>query len=170
MAEKERDARPLWRRFLVPKFTMAYMVRLLIVAVAAVLVFTFVCRPYIIDGSSMKPTYPDSGFMLSNEMVFWFRDPKIGEVVIARANKDTSYLKRVVGTAGDRIQWRAGVLYRNGEPVSEPYVNYPCDWNTEEIVVQPGHTYVVGDNRSMPQSAHRHGQVINRRITGVPLW
>jgi len=170
VTEKERDPRPLWRRFLIPKFTVGYCVRLLIVAAAAVAFFSIVCRPYLIDGSSMKPTYPDSGFMLSNEMVFWFRDPRVGEVVITRVNKDTSYLKRVVGVAGDHIQWRAGVLYRNGEPVTEPYVKSKCDWDTEETVVQPGHTYVVGDNRSMPESAHRHGQVINRRITGVPLW
>lgn len=153
-----------------PKFTVGYAIRLLIVIVAAVLFFSLICRPYIIDGSSMKPTYPDSGFMLSNETAFWFRDPQVGEVVIARVNKNTSYFKRVVGVAGDRIQWRGGVLYRNGKPMSETYVKCQCDWESEETVVQPGHTYLVGDNRSMPQDVHRHGQVINRRITGVPLW
>jgi len=164
------DSRPFWRRFLIPKITPFFIIRLTIVIVAAVLFFSFVCRPYIIDGSSMKPTYKDSGFMLSNEAVFWFRDPRPGEVVIARASKDTSYLKRVVGVAGDRIQWRGGILFRNGEPLTEPYVIYPCEWETAEVVVQPGHCYVVGDNRSMPESIHRHGQVMNRRITGVPLW
>ena len=71
---------------------------------------------------------------------------------------------------GDVIEWRDGRLIRNGEVVDEPYVKLPCEWNSEPVKVEPGHYFVVGDNRSMNKRNHRHGQLLARRIVGVPSW
>jgi len=167
MANDERSA---LSRFLFPDFTWWYFLRVALVAAAAFLFFSFVCRPFIIDGASMLPTYPSSGVLFSWNVPYWFGTPKRGDVVIARINHNKSYLKRVVALPGDRVQWRSGALYVNGEPQHEPYVVYPCEWNNEEVVVAPGYVFVVGDNRSMPQREHNHGQISVKRIIGRALW
>ncbi len=167
------DPRPWWKRFLFPKLTAGYLIRLGVLAVLAVVFFSFICQPFVINGASMMPTYPEHGFMLSWNVGYMMHSPEIGDVVIVRVNDSTSYLKRVVALAGDRVCWRNGRLMVNGEALDEPYVVYSCDWDSsdeDDIVIEPDHAYVVGDNRSMPRRNHVHGQVALKRIKGVPLW
>lgn len=78
-------------------------------------------------------------------------------------------LKRVIGLEGDTIEFRSGTLFRNNRPVDEPYVVLPCDWSTPPRTVSPNHIYVMGDNRSIPFSAHAGGEIDSRRIFGRPL-
>ena len=156
--------------FLFPKLSWKYLIRLLIIAGLAFIVFGYLFRPMILNGGSMLPTYPESGFLFSWNGAFWFLTPQLGEVVICRFTDDIYYLKRIVGVPGDVIEWRDGRLIRNGEVVDEPYVKLPCEWNSEPVKVEPGHYFVVGDNRSMNKRNHRHGQLLARRIVGVPSW
>jgi len=68
------------------------------------------------------------------------------------------------------VEFRDGTLYVNGVEQIEPYVQLGCDWNLASRVVEPGHCYVVGDNRSMPMDQHRFGQTAVTRVVGAPLW
>jgi len=156
--------------FFCPKITKKYCLRVAIVAIIAYIVFGFLCNPFIIDGESMMPTYPKHGCMLSWNGAYWFKPPAIGDVIIARFNSRIAYLKRIVALPGDTVQWIDGTLYRNGEPMNEPYVKYSSNWNSELITVEPAHVYVVGDNRGMNRDEHKHGQLKINRIIGVPLW
>ena len=65
---------------------------------------------------------------------------------------------------------RNGTLYVNGKAQEEPYVRYISDWNLPPRKVEPGHYYVVGDNRSQPIEQHRFGQVLASKIAGSPLF
>lgn len=62
----------------------------------------------------------------------------------------TSYIKRVIGIAGDHIKIDNGKVYRNGEELNEPYV--PEGTKTEgrvyyDIIVPEGYVFAMGDNR-----------------------
>jgi signal peptidase I len=119
----------------------------------------------------MVPTYESGQFVLCWRLRYVFREPRLGDVVMVRlAGPKVMYLKRIVALAGDTVAFRAGRLVRNGDPVSEPYVQGPCDWELAERTVEPGHVYVVGDNRSMPMDGHKFGQVSVKRLEGGPLW
>ncbi len=118
----------------------------------------------------MLPTYPPSGLTFVWCGAFWFEEPKIGDVIAARLDDDVAFLKRIVGVSGDRLQWIDGKLWRNGEKVHEPYVAFESDWQSEEIIVDAGYFYIVGDNRSMPFKEHIKGQLLKRRVIGAPLW
>ncbi len=76
------------------------------------------------------------------------------------------YLKRVVAFPGETVEFKDGVLFVNGQPLQEPYVNGPCNWNLPPREVEPGQVYLVGDNRSMPMEQHDFGQTSERRIVG----
>lgn len=83
-----------------------------------------------IDGPSMEPTLQHGdrvvvakmlyGLFLpwANEAVMTWGAPHLGDVVIVKSPADeVDIVKRVVGVPGDVIELRAGLLYRNGEPV-----------------------------------------------------
>ena len=91
-------------------------------------------------------------------------------MVILRYADRVYFLKRIVGLPGDTIEFRNGTLYVNGKAQEEPYVRYISDWNLPPRKVEPGHYYVVGDNRSQPIEQHRFGQVLASKIAGSPLF
>ena len=160
-----------WKSFLCPKFTRAYGIRLLAVALTATLVFGFVLIPFRIHGHSMAPTYRDGGFNFCNKLRYVFADPKPQDVVAIRlAGRSIVLLKRVVALEGDIVEFRKGRLYVNQRAVDEPYVRDPFAWNLPPRRVAAGRVYVVGDNRRVPMDRHRFGQTRLDRIIGGPLW
>lgn len=153
-----------------PKASRMFLLRVLCVALGAWIIFKFIFLPLVIRGGSMKPTYPERGFLFCFAPVKYFSKPSYGDVVIMRYGKGVMLLKRVVGLPGDRIQIKKGVLYRNGEKIHEPYVNGPCSWELPERVVSEDHFYLVGDNRAVPMERHIFGEMHQRYYAGVPLW
>lgn len=158
------------KEFFLPRLNRRFFLRLLILAVVCWGVFGFLLKPFIIYGESMLPTYPAHGVTLGWCGAYWFSDIKVGDVIIARFDDQTAYLKRVVGMSGDTMEWVDGRLKRNGDFLDESYVVYSSDWNSSPILVDEGYIYVVGDNRSMKRDYHRHGQLLKSRVIGVPLW
>jgi signal peptidase I len=99
----------------------------------------------------------------------WGSEPKRGDIAVFKLPKDnsTDYIKRVIGLPGDRIQVVEGVLRINGQPVKRERIeDYETQdafglthrvierdgdrgyWdNTYEYKVQPGHFFMMGDNR-----------------------
>lgn len=158
-------------KFLFPKLNRRLGLRVAIVAFLAYASFGYICLPMKVRGISMVPTYHDRGFNFCWRPAAWFQTPQRGDVVMIRyAGKRVALFKRIVGMPGDSIAFKSGVLFRNNEPVDEPYVKGPCDWNLDVRVVSPDCVYVVGDNRSVDRDMHLFGEVKSSRILGVPLW
>ncbi len=158
--------------FLFPKFDRRHLIRLAVIAAVALVYFGLICRPCFIQGESMMPTYGRNGLTFCWCPAYWFRKPKVGDIVIIRM---TGYkvliLKRIVALEGDTVEFRKGVLYVNGEPLKESWKTLgPCDWELPRRTVEEGCAYVVGDNRSMDMESHVFGQVPKSRILGVPTW
>jgi signal peptidase I len=91
-------------------------------------------------------------------------------VAIRFAGDRVLLLKRIIGLAGDTVEFRNGALFVNGEWVKEHYARTPSDWNLAPRRVEPGKLYVVGDNRDVPLDRHQMGQVDRDRIIGGVLW
>lgn len=153
-----------------PKAAKKFIIRVLCVALGAFLIFKFILLPLVIRGGSMNPTYPERGFIFCFAPAKYLFKPERGDVVIMRYGKGVMLLKRVIGLPGDRIAFRKGVLYRNGEAVQEPYATKPCSWELPERVVSQGHFYLVGDNRSVSMEEHIFGEMSQQYYAGVPLW
>ena len=119
----------------------------------------------------MEPTYRDGSFTVCWRLRYLFSSPEPGDVVMVRlTGTRTMYFKRVVALAGDTVEFRGGVLFVNGRRREEPYVKHRQPWDLAPRVVDPGHVYVVGDNRGVPMDNHPFGQTEVRRIVGGPLW
>jgi len=130
--------------------------------VVAILVRAFVLQTFYIPSESMEHTLNINDRVLVNKLVYDFRDPRRGEIVVFNSPQswrgdpsETDFIKRVIGVGGDRVvccdaQHRLTV---NGQALDEPYLdhddgpNLPAAPNTFDIVVPKGRLWVMGDNR-----------------------
>lgn len=159
------------KKFLFPKISRYYILRVAAVTFFAYFFFSFICIPVKIRGISMEPNYHDGSFNLIWRPVYFYRLPHVAEVVGVRlAGRNVMLLKRVVALEGDMVEFRKGKLMVNGKERNEPYLKYPGKWDLAPRKVEKGKVYVVGDNRDMPLKNHVFGQTDVDRIVGVALW
>lgn len=171
------------------------------IVLALVLRWTLI-EPYVIPSGSMLPNLLVHDHILVNKLahglrfpfseswlVYWSR-PQRGEIVVFKypRSKDTFFVKRVVGIAGDTIEVRAGQLIINGNPIDRnsvepnqiPFEGEQFDYFWEELEgvrfmsrsykslssidfgpekVPEGHFMVVGDNRDQSSDSRIWGFV-----------
>mgnify|MGYP001055848125 CR=1 FL=1 len=162
---------PWWIWLIVGRRPKRTLLRAAVLAVVLVVVFRYILLPVRVQGISMWPTYRDRQWGLVNRLAYAWSEPRRGDVVCVRftAGERVMLLKRVVALPGETVGFRNGRLYVNGQPVDEPYVRTPCDWEEPERRLNANEYYVVGDNRSMPQEDHLHGITERWRIVGKLL-
>ena len=158
------------RAFFFPKMARTFLIRVIIVILTAWCFFKFICLPLVIQGESMLPTYPSSGFMFCWAPTYWFRSPRRGDIVIMRYGRGAMLLKRVIALPGDIVAFKDGRLILNGKEVAEPYIKGPSDWSRLERTVERNLSYLAGDNRSVPMQQHVFGEMHKRYLKGAPLW
>jgi signal peptidase I len=159
------------KAFLFPEINLRFLIRVGLVAAVAFVCFTQILIPFRVHGHSMAPTYRNGDFNFCNRLYTLFSTPSRHDVVAIRyAGTRVMLLKRILALEGETVAFRLGLLHVNGKPVYEPYVAAPYDWELEPRTVEPGHVYVVGDNRRVPMLTHDFGQTPITRIIGAPLW
>ncbi len=135
-----------------------------IAVLVAVLVKAFIVQTFFIPSGSMEHTLNIDDRVLVNKLVYDFRDPHRGEIVVFVAPNEwrsipteEDFIKRVIGVGGDHVvccdaQGRISVngksldetyLYRDGAGVSDPPSRDAFD-----VVVPNGRLWVMGDHRS----------------------
>src|SRR5260370_16689348 len=84
-------------------------------------------QPVKVEGTSMMPSLEDQERIFVNKFVYRLEPISRGDIVVFRYPRDPSksYIKRVVGAAGDRIRIDGGQVYVNGEALDEDYVPPP---------------------------------------------
>ena len=93
---------------------------------------------------------------------------------ILELNK-TSYIKRVIGIAGDHIEIKNGKVYLNEQEIKEKYLDEDVTTNMgqygvfSDIVVPEGYVFVMGDNRDQSCDSRMWGLVPYRLIKGQPM-
>jgi len=140
------------RRYKRNKDALEWLEAVALAVVAVALVFTFGVRMIRVDGESMLPTLQDGERLLISSLPY---EPAYGDIIII--DQYTEYgeplVKRVIGIGGDTIDidFQAGVVYRNGEPLDEPYTAEPTylqESVTFPVTVPQGCLFVMGDNRN----------------------
>lgn len=105
---------------------------------AGVFVFLLI-RPFCIQAfkiptGSMLQTLQINDFIVANKAIYRYSDPQVGDIVVFKPPKralredqygtDVDFIKRCIGVPGDTIEIKAGVMYRNGQPVPDKWVHY----------------------------------------------
>ena len=77
--------------------------------------------------------------------------------------------KRVVAQAGDAVEVRDGVLWRNGSKAAIDWSAEPMDYQLEPLTVPPDHLLVLGDNRNASLDSHLWGPLPQRALIGTAV-
>jgi signal peptidase I len=130
--------------------------------VAAILVRVFVLQTFYIPSGSMEHTININDRVLVNKLVYDFREPRRGEVIVfvspmswRTAPNEDDFIKRVIGIGGDHIVCCDGQrrLVINGVPLDEPYLDADggpsraASPDRFDVTVPSGRLWVMGDNR-----------------------
>lgn len=140
---------------------------------AVILLNIFVFRSITVDGASMNNTLMDKDRVIATN---FFYTPQRGDIVVVQAdailNTNGTFgepiIKRVIGVEGDviRFDFDNGIVYRNGEALSEDYIKELTYYNRwldavsgVDYVVPEGCVYVMGDNRNNSKDSRAHDEV-----------
>ena len=150
----------------------------------AVLVRAFVLQTFFIPSPSMENTLKIDDRVLVNKLVYNFRSPHRGEVIVFKAPVEWSgnpagedFIKRVIGTGGDRVVCcdAQDRLVINGVPLDEPYIfsfdghrDKPADQEFD-VVVPEGRLWVMGDHRSASGDSLEHYQQSGENVTAATI-
>ena len=143
------------------------------VAIAAI-VIVFLYQPVKVEGTSMMPWLEDQQRIFVNKFVYSVDDIQRGDVVVFRFPLDPtkSYIKRVLGLPGDRVEVIRGDVLVNGNPVEEPYVPsaYQDRSSHPALEIPDGQFYVLGDHRNTSNDSRTWGTVPRSYITGKAVF
>jgi len=165
-----------------------YTLTALVAIAMAVVVQSFVIKPYLIPSTSMANTLVPGQRVLVDRMVYRYRSVHRGDIIVFRrpAPPNDVLIKRVVGLPGDTLSVSNGHLSVNGHELSEPYVDKvngvceptdPADalvsgdpnapWSlSRPYTVPAGHYFVMGDNRTDSADSRYWGTVPRSAIIG----
>jgi len=147
---------------------------LVVSLLTAAFVVIFLYQPVKVEGTSMLPGLEDQERIFVNRFVYRLEPISRGDVIVFRYPRDISksYIKRVIGVAGDRIHIVDGIVYVNGEPLSEDYVPQQyADWRSvPEMTVPQGSFFMMGDHRNMSSDSRDFGPVAQRFVVGKAVF
>jgi signal peptidase I len=175
---------------------LAQLMKTALFALILFLLARLVLLPYEVDGRSMSPNLVDSERVLVNRAVYshfdigrwlgwvpgvnqsdhaWylFHAPERGDVLVLNPPLYSAepYIKRVVATAGERVNIQGGSVYVNDQRLTEPYITgliTECDSDRycDEFTVPAGTVYVLGDNRDQSYDSRSFGPVPLENVIG----
>jgi signal peptidase I len=179
--------------------------------VIAIFVITFVVQAFQIPSESMENTLLIGDYLLVDKFSFspggaWnyvlpYQKIRHGDIIVFRwpVHPEQHFVKRVIGTPGDRIHMVNGTVFVNGTQVTENYAvhkqlnhdsfrddfpsrrasspNVTSSWWAEipsltrqrDLLVPEGHYFVLGDNRDESLDSRYWGLVPRENIVGKPL-
>jgi signal peptidase I len=138
----------------------------LLLVMVLVMVRVFLFAPYVVEGISMYPTLEDKERIVVNKWIYYLKNPGYGDVIVLHANNREDYIKRIIGVAGDELELKNGILYRNHKVVNEPYINEVTLGDFEKIKVPPDSYFVMGDNRNRSMDSREIGFISRSNVVG----
>jgi signal peptidase I len=169
------------------------------IAIAFVLVVflgVFVFQSTKVLGHSMDPTLHDSQRVFVSKLSHTFStEPDYGDIVIidSRVEKSRSFtsdlmdspllslfikaddrhvwIKRVIGKAGDMLEFKDHKVIRNGQVLDEPYTKEEMMYvSDKKLVVPDKHIFVMGDNRNNSSDSRMIGFIPLDHVLGKKVF
>lgn len=125
-----------------------------------------------VDGESMEPNFQDGNYVVVNRLAYRIGEIERGDVVVFLypLNREEDLIKRVIGLTGDRISMAEGQIYVNGVALQEDYLREPPRGSMQELIVPPGHVFVMGDNRNDSSDSRVWGPLAVEDIIGKAVF
>ena len=132
------------------RVAVIWLVQIVLVCAAAFfLVFLFGYRVSN-AGDSMSPALGNGDVVLVNRLIYKFKSPSRGDIIVFRESDNTHYsIKRVAGLPGETVQIVDGSLCINGEPVTDQIYVSDIEYAgvaSEPVELGKDEFFVIGDN------------------------
>lgn len=152
----------------------SWMRDLVISLAISAFVIVFLYQPVKVEGTSMMPSLNDQERIFINKFVYRIEPIQRGDIVVFRYPRDPSksFIKRVIGVAGDHVRIVDGRVYVNGKFLVEDYVPgvYEDERSFPDIVVPADSYFVLGDHRSLSNDSRDFGPVPAGYIYGKAVF
>jgi signal peptidase I len=152
---------PVWRE----------IAETLLLALVAFALLRVVVQNYRVEGPSMEPTLHQGQFLLVNKLAYRFGSLQRGDIIVFRYPHDPSrsFIKRVIGLPGDRLEIVGGELRIDGSPLVETYIDEQGRHSYPPTTIEADQVFVLGDNRNNSSDSRRWGTVPVSHVTGKAL-
>ena len=162
------------------KLVKDYLQPIFLAVLIALFIRTFIVQAFRIPSGSMEPTLLVGDYLLVNKVIygiripftefkfFQFVKPKRGDVLVFPFPKDPSkdFIKRVIGTEGEKVQIIDGRIYVNDKLIDDPWGHFENIGSVEyrytvenfgPVVVPRDSLFVMGDNRNNSEDSRFWG-------------
>jgi len=153
------------------KLVKDYLQPIFVAILIALFIRAVVIQAFKIPSSSMEPTLLVGDYLLVNKFIygiripytnikfFQFKKPRRGDVIVFIFPLDPSkdFIKRVVGTEGEKVEIIKNKIYINDRLIDDPWGHFVTDdfpksylqkmENFGPVVVPKDSLFVLGDNR-----------------------
>ena len=157
------------------------LIYFVVVIVSVLLIHQFVGQQIEVSGSSMESTLHNEDHLILEKLSYEMGDPKRFDIIVFRPyseEKDTYYIKRVIGLPGETIQIIGSDIYINNKLLVEDYGNEPIQnpgIAETAIVLGENEYFLLGDNRNNSKDSRDPsvGKVERDAILGrawVRIW
>lgn len=154
--------------------TISFIIYIGIVFLLTYLVIHYVGQRTQVSGSSMEATLSDGDNLIVDKISYRFHDPERYDIIVFpyKYEKNTFYIKRIIGLPGETVQIDGqGNIYVDGEVLDESY--------GREVILDPGEAeepitlaedeyFVLGDNRNASSDSRDPsvGKILGEDIVG----
>lgn len=152
-----------------------FLQSLVIAAILAFFIITFIAQSFVVDGRSMADTLQDGERLFVNKFIYRFHPPERGDIIVftPKGAPEQKYIKRVIAKPGDTVYIKDSTTYINGEAIKEDYLTEKMIGDFGPYEVPKDSVFVLGDNRNhSADSRFRNivGFVDYNSISGKAFW
>lgn len=145
----------------------------LLVVLVVIPIRLFIAQPFIVDGSSMYPTFQNGNYLIVDEFTYHFSKPQRGQVIVFRYPGDPSifYIKRIIGLPNETITISDGnvtITEPDGasRTLNEPFISERDKTYNIKRTLGPHQYFVMGDNRPESSDSRVWGPLPSHDIVG----
>lgn len=154
--------------------TISFILYIAIVFLLTYLVIHYVGQRTQVSGSSMEYTLSDGDNLIVDKISYRFHDPERYDIIVFpyKYEKNTFYIKRIIGLPGETVQIDGqGNIYVDGEVLDESYgreVILDPGEAEEPITLEDDEYFVLGDNRNASSDSRDPsvGKILGEDIIG----
>ncbi|MFH1692340.1 MAG: signal peptidase I [Candidatus Omnitrophota bacterium] len=159
--------------------------------ILALIIRAFIIQPFKIPTGSMEPTLMPHDRILVLRYVYGLRipftfkritkftKPKTGDIVVFNYPEDPkrAFIKRCIGTPGDKVEIKNGRVIINGDPLKRNPFNKIYYYNrgtygqeNKEIEIPDNAFFVLGDNSASSKDSRYWGILDDKYILGKAVF